>query len=196
MRQYQLSFLPFVGKNYLSGGVFGKRVMVLGDSHYGSNPTPNITQDVIRYFLDPSCEREGWMNTYTKFERSMVNKETSMAESATIWNSLLFYNYVQELMSGPREAPTKEQYAASADAFFEVLEKYRPEVIIVWGKRLWENLPNAQWEDGERVLVDDYEVDNGYYCLNNGHKVRAFCVYHPSASYSWDYWHRVIKLFV
>ena len=126
----------------------------------------------------------------------MVNKETSMAESATIWNSLLFYNYVQELMSGPREAPTRGQYAASADAFFEVLEKYRPEVIIVWGKRLWENLPNVKWEDGERVLVDGYEVDNGYYCLNNGYKVLAFCVYHPSASYSWDYWHRVIKLFV
>ena len=44
---YKLTFLPFVGKNYNNGGMFGKRIMVLGDSHYGSVPQPNITQDVL-----------------------------------------------------------------------------------------------------------------------------------------------------
>ena len=29
--------------------------------------------------------------------------------------------------------------------FFEVIEKYQPEYIIVWGKRLWNNLPGADW---------------------------------------------------
>lgn len=27
-------FQPFVGKDYASGGIFGKRIMVLGESHY------------------------------------------------------------------------------------------------------------------------------------------------------------------
>ena len=27
-------FQPFVGKHYVSGGIFGKRIMVLGESHY------------------------------------------------------------------------------------------------------------------------------------------------------------------
>lgn len=27
-------FQPFVGKNYANGGIFGKRIMVLGESHY------------------------------------------------------------------------------------------------------------------------------------------------------------------
>ena len=44
---YKLTFLPFVGKNYNDGGMFGKRIMALGDSHYGSVPQPNITRDVL-----------------------------------------------------------------------------------------------------------------------------------------------------
>ena len=46
--------------------------MVLGDSHYGSVPEPTITRDVLGWYLDDSVEREGWMNTFLKFERSLV----------------------------------------------------------------------------------------------------------------------------
>ena len=27
-------FQPFVGKDYVNGGIFGKRIMILGESHY------------------------------------------------------------------------------------------------------------------------------------------------------------------
>lgn len=27
-------FQPFVGKDYANGGIFGKRIMILGESHY------------------------------------------------------------------------------------------------------------------------------------------------------------------
>ena len=27
-------FQPFVGKNYANGGIFGKQIMILGESHY------------------------------------------------------------------------------------------------------------------------------------------------------------------
>ncbi len=46
-------FQPFVGKDYASGGVFGKRIMVLGESHY----------------CDEGTERQNWMRTFVKFER-------------------------------------------------------------------------------------------------------------------------------
>ena len=193
---YKLTFLPFVGKNYNNGGMFGKRIMVLGDSHYGSVPQPNITQDVLGWYLDQNVEREGWMNTFLKFERSLVNRETTPKDSCEIWNSLLFYNYLQVLLDGPREAGTEQQYRDSAGAFFQVLDRYRPDVIIVWGKRLWKNLPWDNWIEGAPVTVDGEEIDNGCYKLSNGHMVRVVCVYHPSAGYSWDYWHKVIMRFM
>lgn len=194
---YPLTFLPFVGKSFNNKNIFGDtKIMVLGESHYGSVPSAEITREIINIYLDNRVEREGWMSTFLKFERSLVNKETSIEDSVTIWNSLMFYNYVQSLMDGPRTAPTKRQYKDSEDAFFQVLEENRPDFIIVWGRRLWSNLPYTNWEEGEEVRVDNFAVDNGFYTLSNGHKVRVFCVYHPSAGYDWGWWHKVISTFI
>ena len=193
---YNLTFLPFVGKDYKNGGMFGKRIMVLGDSHYGSVPDANITRDVMAQYLDADCEREGWMNTFLKFERSLVNRESTASDSQRIWQSLLFYNYLQVLLDGPREAGTDQEYRDSAAAFFQVMEQYQPDLLIVWGKRLWQKLPYDSWTECDGVSVEGYVIDNGFYTLRNGHRVRALCVYHPSVGYSWDYWHRVIRKFM
>lgn len=197
-------FHPWVGARYSSGGIFGKRIMVLGDSHYcdeectacgvGSNCDCNaLTIKTILKYLDSSAPREGWMSTYLKFERSLVNHETTPEESRKVWDSLLFYNFLQVAMQGPRQAGTPEQYRAAAGPFFSVLNQYQPDLLIVWGKRLWTNLPDVDWCDGPDIQVDGYQVDNGYYRLENGRKVRVICVYHPSVGYSWDYWNKVIR---
>ena len=115
----EIFFHPWVGHNYTSGGIFGKRIMVLGDSHYcGENCTVcgtdfsrkcnGFTENVVRAYLNQNVEREGWMSTYLKFERSLVNHETSSDESIKIWDSLLFYNYLQVAMasSARRARPT------------------------------------------------------------------------------------------
>lgn len=196
-------FNPWVGNNYSSGGIFCQRIMVLGDSHYcgedckecGIDPKSwcsDFTTRVVRDYLDQNNEREGWMATYLKFERSLVNHETTPEESIKIWNSLLFYNYLQIALQGPRQAGTPEQYQSAAKPFFDVMNKYQPDLLIVWGVRLWNNLPSDRWIEGNEYKVDGYSINNGYYTLNNGKKVRAICVYHPSVGYSWDYWYRVI----
>lgn len=197
-------FHPWVGSDYLSGGIFGKRIMVLGESHYcgehckvcGQNfncKCNQFTENVVKAYLNPNIEREGWMSTYLKFERSLVNHNTTQSESKDIWDSILFYNYLQVAIPKARQAGTSAQYRASENAFFSVIDKYEPELIIVWGVRLWKKLPSTRWEDGPSMVVDGYNVQNGYYLLVNGEKPRVICVYHPSAGYSWDYWYRVIK---
>lgn len=195
-------FYPWIGSQYSTGGIFGKRIMVLGDSHYcgtpcgccGVSPTKcnRFTTDVIEAYLDPTCEREGWMSTYLKFERSLVNHETTLDESRKIWDSLLFYNFLQVAMQGPRQAGTPEQYRSAAGPFFSVMNQYQPDLLVVWGVRLWNSLPSEHWIDGIDMKIDGYSINNGYYQLSNGKKVRVICVYHPSVGYSWDYWYKVI----
>ena len=197
-------FLPWVGPDYSSGGIFGKKIMALGDSHYcgtpcgkcGINPNPKcniMTSNVIGWYLDPECEREGWMNTYLKFERSLVGHATTHEESHAIWNSIVFYNFLQEALNGPRKAGTSEQHISSIEPFFSVLNAYKPDLLIVWGKRLWSHLPYENWIEGSEMQIDGEEIDNGYYKLSDGGKVKAVCIYHPSAAYDWSYWHRVIS---
>lgn len=97
-------FKPFVGSAYTSGGIFGKRVMILGESHYceeGCADCGNarvhpeccgFTNGVVSDYLNESLERQRWMATYLKFERSLVGHETDWAERKKIWNSVVFYN--------------------------------------------------------------------------------------------------------
>ena len=105
-------FLPFIGRYYANGGLFGKRTMILGESHYCDGgccdcgncrlyrQCAKFTQDVLRDFLDDSKERQKWMNSFVKFERSLVGKMTDGALRRKIWDSVMFYNYLQVLSFG------------------------------------------------------------------------------------------------
>lgn len=188
---------PWVGKDYRQG-FRGKKILVLGESHYADHPcNENFTTEVIAdYFLNPEAEREGWMNTYTKFERAMVGRELSQEERVAFWESIMFYNYIQEPLGGPRLAPTQELYAAAKEAFTEVLEEYRPDGVIVWSNRLYNVLPPLNGRQGESVVVGTEEVETWEYFLSDGHKVSVLPIQHPSSGFSWEYWHPIISKFI
>lgn len=201
-------FQPFVGKDYANGGIFGKRIMIFGESHYYDEGCSdcgdctlhrecmNFTQQVLGDYLDENKERQDWMRTFVKFERSLVGKETDQTLRLMIWNSVVFFNYLQVAMGGPREAGTSAQYRQAGDALFEVMDKYQPEYVIAWGKRLWSNMPGERWREGEDIVVDGYHVATGYYFLSYGRQVKVMAVNHPSVGYPWDYWNRVIQDFL
>ena len=201
-------FQPFVGKDYADGGIFGKRIMVLGESHYCDEGCADcgdcrlhrecmgFTQGVLRDYLDEGTERQNWMRTFVKFERSLVGEETDQAMRLKIWNSVVFFNYLQVAMGGPREAGTSAQYRQAGEAFFEVINKYQPEYVIAWGNRLWDKMPGEHWLNGDDIVVDGYHVATGWYVLSNGKQVKAMAVNHSSVGYSWDYWYRVTKEFL
>lgn len=198
-------FMPYIGKDYANGGLFSKRTMILGESHYCDGDCcdcgncrlykqcANFTQNVLCDFLDERKERQNWMRTFVKFERSLVGEKTDWALRRKIWDSVMFYNYLQVAMTGPRKAGTSAQYKQAANAFFDVINENEPECIIVWGKRLWNNMPNERWQDGDDIVVDGNHIATGYYLLSNGKRAKVVAVYHPSGGYSWDYWHKVIQ---
>ena len=203
-----LFFRPFVGSSYADGGLFGKRIMVLGESHYCDEGCADcgdclrhrewmgFTNGVVKQYLDDRVERQRWMQTLLKFERSLVGRETDQALRQRIWQSVVFYNYLQVAMGGPREAGTSAQYRQAGDALVEVMDKYQPEYVIAWGKRLWSNMPGERWREGEDIVVDGYHVATGAYFLSNGRQVKVMAVNHPSVGYPWDYWSRVIQDFL
>ena len=74
--------------------------MILGESHYSDDYDPMLTNNVVRRYLDSNEDHEDWMKTFLKFERSLVGKETTSIDRANIWESLVFYNYLQVLKLG------------------------------------------------------------------------------------------------
>ena len=199
-------FEPWVGKDYETGGSLGKKVMALGDSHYCSKDCDacgkksnhaecsGITNEVINAFLHPNSEFESWMPTYTKFERAVNNKELGKIEKEQFWNSIIFYNYLQKAIGGPRIEPDKNLYSESFEPFIEVLEKYKPDLIIVWGQRLYKALPPGNGKEGIPLDIEGNLYDKSWiYTLSNGKQVKLYAIDHPSAAFSWEYWHLIIK---
>lgn len=196
-------FEPWVGKNYEKGGIFNKKILVLGESHYCGGceqcglkygrECKDFTINTVNGYLSGADGR--WTSTYRKFERSLVNEETTNERSKEIWDSIAFFNFLQVDMVEARKGGTPEDYAEGRIAFIEVINELQPDLIIVWGTtRLYENLPGKEcgWKDGENLKIDTYSVPNGYYQLNCGKLVRVIAVYHPSTGYSWDWWYKVI----
>jgi hypothetical protein len=198
-------FKPWVGRNYENGGIFNKKLLVLGESHYcgGCNQCglkygkecEEFTKDTVINYLNGV--KGNWTPTYRKFERSLVNEYTTNERSKEIWNSLAFFNFLQVDMVNPRKGGIPEEYEEGRVAFLEVLNELQPDLVIVWGiNRLYENLPGKEcgWIDGAEFKVDNYSIPNGYYQLNSGKKTKVIAVYHPSSGYSWDWWYKAISV--
>lgn len=194
--------LPWEGDNYKTGGIFDKHIMVLGTRHYCEKKTDELldfTEYVIDKFLNYRKYRsdfEKWMNQFTAFERSMVNKETNANDSKEIWNSLLFYNYIQDVLKDKNEIPTEEQYKRSESPFFDVLNKYQPDCCIVWGIILWSNLPQKGCVEQETIDVNENKHYVRKYIIDSGRKVPFLCVHSPARGYNWNYWYNVISAFL
>lgn len=107
-----VKFLPFVGDSYEHGISFdeegnlvlgteakpGKKVLVLGESHYcdeelSDEELSSFTREVLDCYLN-SEERYSWMRTFLKFEHALSNADPNI-DSESIWNHLMFYNYLQ-----------------------------------------------------------------------------------------------------
>lgn len=194
----KVNYLPWVGENYMAEGFAGRRVLALGESHYcakASDSAPGITRDVILGLLDEDAEFEQYMNTYTKFAKAMLGADTlTFEDKRRFWNSIAFYNYVQKPMPAARIAPSKEDFSASAESFFDVLEELRPEVVIVWGSRLYNNLPRGGMQGDDLRAPDGRWVETWRYFLQDGSAVHVLPIMHPSAAFSPEYWHEVLAL--
>ena len=170
-------FQPWVGSGY-ERGIAGRKVLVLGESHYCArteDDVPEVTVNVIRDLLDPELDWQG---------------------KARLWNSVVFYNYVQTPLSGPRRAPSMQEFRSSETAFFEVLEHFRPDCVLVWGRRLYNALPQAGAQGEDLLLPDGDYQETWTYTLRDGYPVRLLPITHPSAGFTPSYWHKAIMSFI
>ena len=195
-------FKPWVGENYDYGSIFGKKILVVGESHYCDECEKcneanayagcrEFTKNVVKQII--VGEKTRWSGTFRKFAKSLTGERQITDEQ--VWQSIAFYNYLQVAVAKARQAGEFADYAKSEDAFYEVLKDLRPDVMFIWGvTRMYDNMPSKGWEEGEEIVVDGYNVLNGHYTLDNGHRVRAIWVYHPSTGYSPEWWNKVIKV--
>jgi hypothetical protein len=196
-------FTPYVGKNYFEHGYKNKKIMILGESHYckkcerkgkkcwaTNKKKCNERKYHINLFLkykNGKGESEKWFNTFTKFTK-IFTSSNNVEDINNFWNSIIFYNYVQTRIKKPRKKPTPEMLENSVKPFFEILKKYEPDVIFVWGSRLWNYLPSERYIDGKTIS----NKPRGFY-KNGTRNIPVFYINHPSSGFNIKYWSKYIK---
>ena len=145
-----IQFTPHVGIDYRSG-LNGAKTLVLGLSHYGDEGDnhKNFTREVVEEHAYKSGN-----SFFTKITKVLLlsKDEPTDEERIAVWGSVAFYNYVQDLVgTESRISPTKEMWEKSINPFIEVIGDLKPQLIIVLGSQLWNELdhipaiPDVEW---------------------------------------------------
>jgi len=190
-------FKPWVGENY-ANGFNGKKVLALGDSHYNQgDEVEDFVHNLVAHFIEyknGDTRHMPWMNTYTKFGNVLLGEKADAKATVDFWNSIVFYNYVQKSQARHSKAPSDEEYNNSHIAFVEVLKEYQPNLIIVWGWRLWSRIAKYGIEADFKILEN--RVEKFYFFDIKGKKIPACGIPHPRViSKDWTlYLHESIKI--
>lgn len=169
----QILFKPWVGSCYLKHNL-GARILILGESHYGDpgDEHENFTIDVVKLW-----GQEKRLPFFTKISKTVLNYGASDflsdQDRFDFWENVAFYNYVQAIVGeGPRDRPSCAMWEKSESALQEVIENLAPQVIIVLGKELAENLPHIPEEI--EICYLNHPSSGGYsYDVNNPLVLRA-----------------------
>lgn len=154
-----INFKPFIGENY-NKSKFGFKVLFLGESHYGDEGDNHteFTNEVVN--LHAYSDKKDFFDQISKYITLSENQLNS-DEKVNAWKNIAFYNYIQFLVGeDASNGPTSQMWAESFEPFLELLDQIKPDLIIVLGHRLSDNIPS---------LPDKYK------------NIVLERVYHPSA---------------
>lgn len=191
-RSPEAGFQPWVGESYGPASRWGLSVMVLGESHYdergnsdwGSGLTTRVINDVVNGYHWPTTRLIG--------QTFMGNDYNA----AAFWQSVAFYNYVQELLPGSQARPRMQQLRDGWVPLQEVTRRLAPDVIVAFGYGMWdvlvEHLPDQHslgisLPGGRGV---EKRQDVSYTRLGDA----LICGFrHPARQYAWRDWKPIVE---
>jgi hypothetical protein len=146
-----LQFMPWFGQSYSAGIEVGDghaarrlKLLILGESHYGAPKALGFTRYILRsQWGDESVKAGAKIEYFRRIAELVVGSTRLEADGLeNFYQSVAFYNYVQESMATSSQRPTAPQYEAGYTAFLKVADALQPDLILVTGFTLWDHLPD------------------------------------------------------
>ncbi len=143
-------FKPWKGKNY--GQTELGRLLIIGDSHYFLNDEsasdfPEFTNDII-----------GDLENLNFKIYINIGKIFNADDELEIWDKVAFANAIQVPFRDPYQKPTQEDFDTVEPAIQEYLNILKPDKMIVFSKRVWNDGLKSDINWGEHV--GDIEENN------------------------------------
>src|SRR6476469_5416062 len=101
-------FFPAVGRNYAHSR-FGLKLMLLGESHYAWDKMPSDESQTSLVGI-----QQGFDNRpFWKQLKGLFSGAGDQISEDDFWSHVLFYNYVQRLLSDRQERPDPKDWATA-----------------------------------------------------------------------------------
>jgi hypothetical protein len=177
----KLRYTPWEGKTYRSRGYRGRRLLILGESHY-EDDKPEATVRYMNDHINGPSRYPFWSTIETVVSgRALENR----AERLGFWNCVAFANMIQDAMSTANHRPTAAQWEHGRIFFAPILEATNPDSIFLFSKSLWNHLPDDREFPGSHELASlrsphPDPVPAYLYRLGSRRSALAACFYHPS----------------
>lgn len=184
---------PWVGSQYASVGIGGKRILIVGESAYkkgGYPPGYDVAYHTCALVADAIGYDEGrgyWNSSrfYTRIYKIFGHDPHSFASRKSFWNLVAYCNFIPEILSGPRVTPQAYHWAWARQVFPEVLKLTNPDIAICFSKRMWVQIP----KDRDSIISNNYQCYAKKASIVNADKclVRLLSFKHPTApGFKWE----------
>jgi len=146
---FDRAFDPWIGCRYRAEGWNGVRLLILAESQYDTDltdPVPGLWDrdgsSTHRIVQDWGIDRpNAFFTKITKLVSGELQGTPSQEDKARFWHGVVFYNFVQWWMPGPRYRPSQQMWQAAGSPLLQVLEECEPQLVLVLGRDMANWLP-------------------------------------------------------
>ncbi len=196
----KLTWLPWLGENYFNSKT---KMLIVGESHYYNPISENdysfkkhesidFTQIVVKEIAikrDLKDKRSATM--YENFYRSIKTEGQSREE---YWNSVAFYNFIQQPMHSIKQRPSQEMIAKAWSSFKSVVDILQPDVVIFIGVKCCEGFNEFAKDKNTPLKVEsspeisNRQIPRSASITINSKIVPIHFIKHSSSFYSGSKW--------
>jgi hypothetical protein len=174
------------GENFKTGGIFQKRVVIVGESTH-AKPGVDTSQYNVLMATD---HMNGYRDRFrTKLVRAFRGSDDeSDHEIWEFWQSVAYFNYITVPLAGPRRSPTTAMWAGAHANLSAHLNDLCPDILVTLGYRMWSEwnaAPPCPRSPGP--FIEGAGRAETYWFMPPGARCRvlAYCMKHPSSGFSW-----------
>lgn len=196
----KLTWLPWIGENYTRTKT---KMLIVGESHYYDPASKNdysfikhqkidFTQTVVKEIaITRNIDDKRSATMYENFYRSIHTVEQSRED---YWNSVAFYNFIQQPMHSIKQRPNQNMIAKAWNSFKSVIEILEPDFVIFIGVKCCEGFNEFAKDINSSLKVDsEFKISNRQIprsasIVLNSKIIPVHFIKHSSSYYSGSKW--------